>query len=136
MYTLEGKVRWASVLNPNTKFEPVYTVDLEINDDRVESWLNEKGFKVRTWDDGQRYFKIKRKVTTRAGKPAEPPKVIGEDGLPFEDLIGNGSVCEVGFDGFEWSSAFGAGTAAYLQEVIVKEHVPFASRVSVLDSLD
>ena len=33
MPILNGKAYWASVVTPNTTFEPVYTVDLVVADD-------------------------------------------------------------------------------------------------------
>jgi len=46
MAVLEGKAYWASVTTPNTTFEPVYTVDLVVEDD-VANEFQARGFKVK-----------------------------------------------------------------------------------------
>ena len=70
MAVLEGKAYWASVTTPNTTFEPVYTVDLVVNDD-VANDFESRGFKVKNLsikdDSGGetsvgRALTIKRKV--------------------------------------------------------------------------
>ena len=43
----EGIAYWANVTTPNTKFEPVYTVDLVISDE-VANDFESRGFKVKT----------------------------------------------------------------------------------------
>ncbi len=45
MATIEGKAYWASVAQPNTKFEPVYTVDLVV-DDKIANDFAARGFKI------------------------------------------------------------------------------------------
>ena len=42
----EGIAYWASVTTPNTKFEPVYTVDLVL-EDSVADDFERRGFKVK-----------------------------------------------------------------------------------------
>ena len=39
-----GLAYWASVLNPNLKYEPVYTVDLVVDEEIATKYEN-KGFK-------------------------------------------------------------------------------------------
>ena len=46
MAIVEGKAYWASVTQPNTTFEPVYTVDLVVSDE-VAKEFEGKGFKVK-----------------------------------------------------------------------------------------
>ena len=43
----EGVAYWANVTTPNTKFEPVYTVDLVISDE-VANDFESRGFKVKS----------------------------------------------------------------------------------------
>ena len=47
MAVLEGKAYWASVTTPNTTYEPVYTVDLVV-DDSVADSFEARGFRVKT----------------------------------------------------------------------------------------
>jgi len=46
MAVLEGKAYWASVTTPNTTFEPVYTVDLVV-DDEVANDFEARGFRIK-----------------------------------------------------------------------------------------
>ena len=41
----EGRAYWASITSPNTRFEPVYTVDLVL-EDSVADDFETRGFKV------------------------------------------------------------------------------------------
>ena len=43
----EGIAYWASVTTPNTKFEPVYTVDLVV-EDSVADDFETRGFKIKS----------------------------------------------------------------------------------------
>ena len=43
MAVLEGTAYWASVLAPNTKFEPTYSVNLVVDREIVEEYKS-KGF--------------------------------------------------------------------------------------------
>jgi hypothetical protein len=42
----EGRAYWASITSPNTRFEPVYTVDLVL-EDSVADDFETRGFKVK-----------------------------------------------------------------------------------------
>lgn len=142
MYKLTGKVKWAHVQSPNTKFEPVYSIDLIMENNAMADMLSRKGFNVKEYKDehgtptGERYLQVKRKTKKKSGDDAGAPKVTDEFGAEFNQLIGNGSMCTVGFGGIEWNSSFGSGTAAYLNEVVVLEHVPYGDNVNLNEELD
>ena len=61
----EGIAYWASVTTPNTKFEPVYTVDLVV-EDSVADDFETRGFKIKSIELGDekvgRALTFKRKV--------------------------------------------------------------------------
>ena len=46
MAVVSGKAYWASVTSPNTTFEPVYTVDLVV-DDKTADDFQARGYKVK-----------------------------------------------------------------------------------------
>ena len=60
MATVQGKSYWASITRPNTTFDPVYQVDLAI-DDKTADEFKSRGIKVKT-DDRGNIIKLKRKV--------------------------------------------------------------------------
>ena len=74
MAVIEGKAYWASVTTPNTKFEPVYTVSLLVDEDIAKSFAS-KGYSIKQLQEGPALV-IKRKVATKAGKKNTPPKLI------------------------------------------------------------
>ena len=65
MAVQEGIAYWASITSPNTRYEPVYSVDLVVADDIATDFEN-RGFRVKTLTVGDeevgRAITIKRKV--------------------------------------------------------------------------
>ena len=49
MPTVEGKAYWASVTRPNTTFDPVYQIDLAVDDKTAEEFKG-KGVSVKQDD--------------------------------------------------------------------------------------
>ena len=65
MALVEGLAYWASVTTPNTKFEPVYSVNLLVDDDIAKEFAK-KGHKIKQMDEGPSIV-IKRKATDKKG---------------------------------------------------------------------
>jgi len=122
MAVLEGKAYWASVTTPNTTFEPVYTVDLVVNDD-VANDFEARGFKVKNLsikDDGGgetsvgRALTIKRKVNGPNGMVRNAPKLFDKNKQPMDDIVGNGSTF-VTESGATARTSLGVGTGNDVQ---------------------
>jgi len=116
MAVLEGKAYWASVTTPNTTFEPVYTVDLVVNDD-VANDFEARGFKVKDLsvkdeNGGQtpvgRALTIKRKVNGPNGMVRNAPKLFDKDKNTMDDVVGNGSTVKVQYNEWETDNKFGS----------------------------
>ena len=115
MAVLEGKAYWASVTTPNTTFEPVYTVDLVVNED-VANDFEARGFKVKdlsikdenggATSDG-RALTIKRKVNGPNGMVRNAPKLFDKNKQPMDDVIGNGSTVKVQYNEWETDNKYG-----------------------------
>ena len=45
----EGIVKWASISTPNTRYEPVYTVDLIVSDEVANDFAS-RGHKIKQHD--------------------------------------------------------------------------------------
>jgi hypothetical protein len=107
-----GIAYWASVRNPNLKFEPVYTVDLVV-DEEVAAKYEGKGFKVKTLVVNDevvgKALTIKRKVNGPNGMIRKAPKLVDENKNVLEDdvLVGNGSKVRVQFNEWEANNKFG-----------------------------
>lgn len=123
---IEGKAMWASVLAPNTTFEPMYQIDLVIEDDQVKE-AEKQGLKVKKTDDGN-VVRFRRKQFRKDGQENRPPVVVDARKQPVTELIGNGSYVKVQFNVYEWSNKFGSGTGADLQGVQVIDLVPFTGQ--------
>jgi len=131
------KVKWASILEPNKTFEPVWTISCVLNDEQKKEILeqskqvNSKGVKLKVDDDGDTIFRIQRKLYKSNGDENNPPVCKSterdENGKlkDFDKLIGNGSVCNVQYAFYEWENKFGKGVGADLKGVQVVEHVPY-----------
>lgn len=107
-----GLAYWASVRNPNLKYEPVYTVDLVV-DEEVASKYESRGFKVKTLVVNDevvgKALVIKRKVNGPNGMVRKPPKLVDAQKSLIEDdvLVGNGSEVKVQFNEWEVDNKYG-----------------------------
>lgn len=120
------RVKWAHLHSPDTKYNPMYSVDVMLDADDSKE-LKGLGVNVRDSEDGP-WIKVLTYVTTKAGKKNRQPRVVGLDPkVPFTEEIGNGSICNilmwskyVKVDG-EWK------LPTYLEAVQVIEHVPYTA---------
>ena len=91
----EGIAYWLGVTTPNTKFEPVYTVDLVVSED-VANDFEAKGYKVKEISNGDevigKAITFKRKVNWPNGMVRQAPKLLDVNKNPIDELVGNGSV--------------------------------------------
>jgi hypothetical protein len=115
MAVLEGKAYWASVTTPNTTFEPVYTVDLVVEDD-VANDFQARGFKVKDLsikdESGGatpigRALTIKRKVNGPNGMVRNAPKLFDKNKEPLDAIVGNGSTVKVQYNEWETDNKYG-----------------------------
>lgn len=106
----EGIAYWASVTTPNTKFEPVYTVDLVVSDE-VANDFESRGFRVKelTVNDEVvgRSINIKRKVNGPNGMVRKAPLLMDTDKVPLDENVGNGSKVKVQYNEWEATNKFG-----------------------------
>jgi hypothetical protein len=115
MAVLEGKAYWASVTTPNTTFEPVYTVDLVVENDVANSF-EARGFKIKDLsvkdeNGGQtsvgRALTIKRKVNGPNGMVRNAPKLFDKEKNTMDDVVGNGSHVKVQYNEWETDNKYG-----------------------------
>ena len=126
----EGIAYWASVTTPNTKYEPVYTVDLVVEDSVADDFIS-RGFKVKDIELGDekvgRAVTIKRKVNGPNGMVRNPPKLVDENKLPIDVLVGNGSRVRVQYNEWETSNKFGDFKGLDFQAMQVIDLVSYKS---------
>ena len=77
MALVEGKAYWASVTTPNTTFDPIYSVDLVV-DEEIASQFEASGHRVKDLT------------------------VKDQSGI-IDDIIGNGSTVKVQYNEYDWT---------------------------------
>ncbi len=55
MAIVSGTAYWASVTTPNTTYEPVYTVNLVVDEDTAQEFRS-KGYAVKDMDEGPAFL--------------------------------------------------------------------------------
>tara|TARA_R100001509_G_scaffold124166_2_gene77778 strand:- start:8359 stop:8796 length:438 start_codon:yes stop_codon:yes gene_type:complete len=126
----EGIAYWASVTTPNTKYEPVYTVDLVVSDD-VAKDFEARGFKTKeiTINDEVvgKAITFKRKVNGPNGMVRQSPKLLDANKVPIDELVGNGSKVRVQYNEWETSNKYGDFKGLDFQAMQVIDLVQYKS---------
>ena len=87
MAILQGEAYWASVTSPNTTYDPVYTVNLVVDEATAEDFQS-RGFSVKQMDEGQALV-IKRKVNGPNGMVRPAPRLVDKFKNPLDARVGN-----------------------------------------------
>jgi hypothetical protein len=118
-------VKWAALINPDTKFEACWKLDVVLTKEQAEKMLA-VGFGVKVDKDGDHVLRVKKKCRTKKGDLMTPPTVVGRDGqTPFTENVGNGSICNINIFAKYIEVNGNTYLPAYLNEVQVLEHVPY-----------
>jgi len=128
MAVVEGKAYWASVTTPNTKFEPVYSVNLVIDED-VAKQFSSKGYTVKQMQEGPAIV-LKRKVTNKKGQKNPLPKLLDVNQQPIDILVGNGSDVKVQYREWEATNSYGTFKGLDFQAMQVINLVPYGGDAS------
>ena len=125
---ITGKCHYASITEPNTKFEPVWSIQVEVNDDN-RSIIEKAGLSVANkGDDRGDFVTIKRKVLRKDGTQRQGPVVKDSQNNNWDGkLIANGSTVNVKAVPFEWSYAGKSGVSADLAAVQVVDFIEYSS---------
>ena len=123
MAILEGTAKWASITTPNTKFEPVYTVDLIVDEDTANDFAS-RGHKIKQHDEGPAIV-IKRKVNGPNGIVRPAPRLLDESKQEVTTAVGNGSKIRVQFNEYAGEGKYGPYTGLDLQAVQIVDLVPY-----------
>ena len=122
----EGLAYWASVTTPKTRYEPVYQVNLVVDQDTAEKYRAE-GCSIRDMEEGPALV-IKRKVNGPNGMIRQAPKLFDADKKPLDELIGNGSKVKIKFNPYDWEYAGKTGKSLDFQAMQVLELVEYEGR--------
>lgn len=123
---ISGKAYWAAIIEPNTTFEPVWSVDISL-DEKTKAIVEKDGLTVKNkGDDRGDFVTLKRKVMKKDGTSRNGPTVKDSHNQPWGDqLIGNGSLVNVKYQPFEWKYAGKAGKSADLMAIQVVSLVSY-----------
>jgi len=124
MTLVVGKAKWASVITPNTKFEPVYTVNLIVDDSTRDLLI---GLNLTPIKGETNEFRFKRTAVYKDGSSAAKPNCVDASNIPFTGMIGNGSEVIVDFEAKVWTYAGKTGTKALLGGVQVIDLIPYGT---------
>ena len=102
MAILQGEAYWASVTTPNTTYEPVYSVNLVVDETTAKDF-ERRGFPIKQMDEGPAIV-IKRKVNGPNGMVRQAPKLLDRNKNPLDARVGNGSNVRVQYK--EWESVW------------------------------
>ncbi len=123
MAILEGTAYWASITTPNTRFEPVYTVNVVVDDDTANEFAS-RGHKVKQMDEGPAVI-VKRKVNGPNGRVRPAPRLLDSNKVELKVAVGNGSKVRVQYNEYSGEGKFGPYIGLDLQAVQVLDLVPY-----------
>ena len=90
---IEGVSQWASILTPNTTYEPKYCIDLILAEQIAED-LKAQGYNIKDKEDGPT-ITISRKVNGPNGMIRKAPALMDAQKATLDCLVGNGSKVRV-----------------------------------------
>lgn len=131
MAIVEGKAYWASITRPNEKFEPMWRVDLAV-DDATASEFQKQGFTIgeTTINDEtiKNIIKFKRKVSKANGDRNQQPQLVDAEKKPLDKIVGNGSKVKVMYKSYDWNYKGKTGKGLDLQAVQVLDLVEYTPK--------
>ena len=125
MAVVEGTAYWASIKTPNTRFEPVYTVNLVVDEDTANDFAS-RGHKIKQMDEGSSII-IKRKVNGPNGMVRVAPRLLDVDKQEVNYAVGNGSKIRVQYNEYEGTNKFGDYKGLDLQAIQVLDLIEYRS---------
>ena len=131
MPTVEGKAYWASITRPNTTFDPVYQIDVAVDDITAKDFAS-RGVTVKE-DERGKVLKFERKVARQDGTANPMPRLVDAKKNPIDVLVGNGSQAKVLYKEFEWTFAGKSGRSLDLQAVQVIDLIPYGEDFDIAE---
>jgi hypothetical protein len=131
MAQVEGTAYWASLTRPNEKFEPMWRIDLAVDDNTAADLAKEGIALGETVIDGntiKNVVKFKRKVSKANGDKNQPPSIVDGQKQPLDKIVGNGSKVVVMYKSYDWNYKGKTGKGLDLQAVQVKNLVEYTPK--------
>ena len=125
---ITGKCHYASITEPNTKFDPVWSIQVEVTDDNREV-VEKSGLKVANkGDERGDFITIKRKVHRKDGSERTAPLVMDSQNNRWNNdkKIANGSTVNVKAIPYEWDYAGKSGISADLAAIQIVDFIEYS----------
>lgn len=134
---ISGKAYWASIINPNTTFEPCWKIDVAL-DEESKAKVEADGLSVKNkGDERGDFITLKRNLSTRDGTPKDPPEVVDAKKNKWDGAaIGNGSVVNVKYKAYDYNYRGKSGRSAELLKVQVVDLIPYGDNGKDFDAVD
>jgi hypothetical protein len=126
MPIVDGVAYWASVTSPNTTYEPVYTINLVVDEETADKFRS-AGHTVKDKEEGPTIV-FKRKVHGPNGMIRNAPKLIDRFKHEMDCQIGNGSTVRVQYKEWESNRQGKLWKGLDLQAVQVVDLVSYSAR--------
>ena len=120
---VNGTAYWASIKTPNTTFEPMYTVNLVVDQAIADDFAG-RGHTVKQMEEGPALV-IKRKVNGPNGMVRNAPRLIDQNKQDINLAVGNGSQVRVQCSEYDWDWKGKTGKSLDLQAVQVIELIEY-----------
>ena len=131
MAIIEGTAYWASLTRPNEKFEPMWRIDLAV-DDAIAQDFKSQGFNIGETKADDKVVKniirFKRKVSKANGDKNQQPQLVDAEKKPIEKIVGNGSRVKVMYKSYDWNFKGKKGKGLDLQAVQVLDLVEYTPK--------
>jgi len=131
MAIVEGTAYWASITRPNEKFEPMWRIDLAV-DDATASEFQKQGFSIGETvindETIKNIIKFKRKVSKVNGDKNQQPQLVDSEKKPLDKIVGNGSKVKVMYKSYDWNYKGKTGKGLDLQAVQVLDLVEYTPK--------
>ena len=123
---ISGKCHYASITEPNVKFDPVWSIQVEVNDDNRATIEAANLPIANKGDERGDFVTIKRKVMRKDGTERQAPIVKdSQNNLWDGKKIANGSVVNVKAIPYDWNYAGKSGVSSDLAAVQVVDFIEY-----------
>ena len=120
---IDGTAYWASIKTPNTTFEPMYTVNLVVDEATANDFAS-RGHTIKQMDEGSAVV-VKRKVNGPNGMVRSAPRLLDQNKQEVNLAVGNGSKVRVQCNEYAWEYAGKSGKSLDLQAVQIVDLIEY-----------
>ena len=131
MAIVNGTAYWASLDRANEKFEPMWRIDLAVDDKTAEEFKKQGHTLGETKHNDEvipNVLRVKRKVSKNNGDKNSKPNLVDADKNPLGKIVGNGSKVRVMYKAYDWNFKGKKGKGMDLQAVQVIDLVEYVPK--------